>query len=303
MIAWLAVVVLGLTDACSSRGDRVISLTLAWLVVLTLREVSGQPGPARRACPVPGSAGDVPVVLASLAACSLALSPGPRRGLAIVGWRRACLMIAGLSAGFGFRSIVQLANPAAPTGDLAFRLLGVLAITVAVAVTRVRGPVGRRVAGLVAAGLLPGLAAAPGRALFSGGSGGDLCSSACSSPCWCGRWRSYPGGDGSGRHRARGNARTVPAPQTHAQGACAASTHRSQRESRNRPFRLQAGRAYDRRTQAGLRSSRTARPSSARRPGRAQLAIRPCRPRHHRGRFEGLADNGGQVGAGQLALR
>jgi hypothetical protein len=104
--------------------------------------------------------GDVPVVLASLAACSLALSPGPRRGLAIVGWRRACLMIAGLSAGFGFPSIVQLADPAAPIWDLAFRLLGVLAIAVAVAVTRVRGPVGRRVAGLVAAGLLPSLAVA-----------------------------------------------------------------------------------------------------------------------------------------------
>ncbi len=104
-----------------------------------------------------GSAGDVPVVLASLAACSLALSPGPRRGLAVVGWRRACLMIAGLSAGFGFPSIVQLVHPAAPVGDLAFRLLGVLAIALAVAVTRVRGPAGRRVAGLVAAGLLPSL--------------------------------------------------------------------------------------------------------------------------------------------------
>ena len=67
-------------------------------------------------------------------------------------------MIAGLSAGFGFPSIVQLANPAAPMGDLAFRLLGVLAIAVAVAVTCVRGPVGRRVAGLVATGLLPTLA-------------------------------------------------------------------------------------------------------------------------------------------------
>jgi len=118
--------------------------------------------------------GNVPVVLASLAACSLALSPGPRRGLAIVGWRRACLMIAGLSAGFGFPAIVQLVDPAAPagdlhfrqgdirdilvTGDLAFCLLGVLAIAVAVAVTCVRVPVGRRVAGLVATGLLPILA-------------------------------------------------------------------------------------------------------------------------------------------------
>ena len=105
--------------------------------------------------------GDVPVVLASLAACSLALSPGPRRGLAIVGWRRACLMIAGLSAGFGFPAIVQLVNPAAPMGDLAFRLLGILAITVAVAVTCVRGPVGRRVAGLMATALLPSLATIP----------------------------------------------------------------------------------------------------------------------------------------------
>jgi hypothetical protein len=66
-------------------------------------------------------------------------------------------MIAGLSAGFGFPSIVQLVHPAAPVGDLAFRLLGVLAIALAVAVTRVRGPAGRRVAGLVAAGLLPSL--------------------------------------------------------------------------------------------------------------------------------------------------
>ena len=98
------------------------------------------------------------VVLASLAACSLAFSPGPWRGLAIVGWRRACLMIAGLSAGFGFPAIVQLVHPAAPLGDLAFRLLGVLAIALAVAVTRVPGPVGRRVAGLLAAVLLPSLA-------------------------------------------------------------------------------------------------------------------------------------------------
>jgi hypothetical protein len=69
-------------------------------------------------------------------------------------------MIAGLSAGFGFPSIVQLVHPAARSGDLAFRLLGVLAIALAVAVTRVPGPVGRRVAGLVAAGLLPSLALA-----------------------------------------------------------------------------------------------------------------------------------------------
>ena len=165
MIAWLAVVLLGLTGRQRTAAKIAsISLTLALLALLLVLVVLIQqvhtfyfntfPGWLFQFLPF----GDVPVVLASLAACSLALSPGPRRGLAIVGWRRACLMIAGLSAGFGFPAIVQLADPAAPLGDLAFSLLGVLAIAVAVAVTRVRGPVGRRVAGLMATGLLPSLA-------------------------------------------------------------------------------------------------------------------------------------------------
>jgi hypothetical protein len=165
MIAWLAVVVLGLTGRRQTAAKIAsISLTLALLALLLVLVVLIQqvhtfyfntfPGELFQFLPF----GDVPVVLASLAACSLALSPGPLRGLAIVGWRRACLMIAGLSAGFGFPALVQLADPAAPLGDLAFSLLGVLAIAVAVAVTRVRGPVGRRVAGLVATGLLPSLA-------------------------------------------------------------------------------------------------------------------------------------------------
>jgi hypothetical protein len=171
MIAWLAVVVLGLTGGRrTAAAIAFISLTLALLVLLVVLVVLTQPshpgvlGPLQD---LPGGLvqflpfGDVPVVLASLAACSLALSPGPRRGLAIVGWRRACLMIAGLSAGFGFPAIVQLVNPAAPMGDLAFRLLDVLAIAVAVAVTCVRSPVGRRVAGLVATGLPPSLATIP----------------------------------------------------------------------------------------------------------------------------------------------
>ncbi len=168
MIAWLAVVVLGLTGRRRTAAKIAsISLTLALLVVLVVLMQPGQPGrPGGLVQFLPF--GDVPVVLASLAACSLALSPGPLRGLAIVGWRRACLMIAGLSAGFGFPSIVQLVHPAAPPGDLAFRLLGVLAIAVAVAVTRVPGPAGRRVAGLVAAGLLPSLALLLAPAAFSG---------------------------------------------------------------------------------------------------------------------------------------
>ena len=159
MIAWLAVVVLGLTGRQRTAAKIAsISLTIAWVALLV---VLMQPSQDLSGGLVQFLAfGDVPVVLASLAACSLALSPGPRRGLAVVGWRRACLMIAGLSAGFGFPAIVQLVNPAAPLGDLAFRLLGVLAVAVAVAVTCVRGPAGRRVAGLVATGLLPSLSLA-----------------------------------------------------------------------------------------------------------------------------------------------
>ena len=154
MIAWLAVMLLGLSG-CRRTAAAIASipLTLAWVAVLMV-QLSG-PGPGGLLL---FPAADFDVVLASLAACSLAFSPGPWRGLAIVGWRRACLMIAGLSAGFGFPAIVQLVHPAAPLGDLAFRLLSVLAIALAVAVTRVPGPVGRRVAGLLAAGLLPSLA-------------------------------------------------------------------------------------------------------------------------------------------------
>ncbi len=143
-----------------------ISLTLAWLALLTA--TVQQSGDLSQGLFQFLGTVDVPVVLASLAACSLALSPGPLRGLAIVGWRRACLMIAGLSAGFGFPSIVQLVYPATPSGDLAFRLLGVLAIALAVAVTRVRSPAGRRVAGLVATGLLPSLAVTLPYPLYGG---------------------------------------------------------------------------------------------------------------------------------------
>jgi hypothetical protein len=167
MTAWLAVVLLGLTGCRGAAAViAAISLTLAWLAVLTA-SVQQSGALSQGLFQFLGTV-DVPVVLASLAACSLALSPGPLRGLAIVGWRRACLMIAGLSAGFGFPSIVQLVHPAAPSGDLAFRLLGVLAIALAVAVTRVRGPVGRRVAGLVAAGLLPSLAVTLPYPLYGG---------------------------------------------------------------------------------------------------------------------------------------
>jgi len=161
-LAWLAVVLLGLTGRQrKAAAIASISLTLAVLILVVLVTAIMQQG-QRVNVPMTlfqfAGIADVPVVLVSLAACSLFFSPGPRRGLAIVGWRRACLMIAGLSAGFGFPWIVQLADPAAPVGDLAFRLLGVLAIAVAVTVTCVRSPVGRRVAGLMATGILPSLA-------------------------------------------------------------------------------------------------------------------------------------------------
>jgi hypothetical protein len=165
MTAWLAVVLLGLTGArAAAVVIAFISLTIAWLAWLALSVQLLGPGPwvlgHGRLVQFLGPAGGIPIVLASLAACSLAFSPGPRRGLAIVGWWRACLMIAALSAGFGFPFIVQRVHPAALalTGDLAFRLLGILAIVLAIAVTRGRSPVGRRVAGLVAAGLVPSLA-------------------------------------------------------------------------------------------------------------------------------------------------
>jgi hypothetical protein len=128
MIAWLAVVVLGLTGRQRTAAKiAFISLTLALLALLLVLVVLIQqvhsfyfntfPGELFQFLPF----GDVPVVLASLAACSLALSPGPRRGLAIVGWRRACLMIAGLppagrpgDRGRGRRHVRP--RPGGPTG-------------------------------------------------------------------------------------------------------------------------------------------------------------------------------------------
>jgi hypothetical protein len=97
-----------------------------------------------------------PVVLASLAVCSLAFSAGPRRGLAITGKRRACLMIVGVSAGFGFPSVIYVVSHTVPGGS-ALDALNVLALVVAAAVTRVPGTAGGWAAVLVATALLVGI--------------------------------------------------------------------------------------------------------------------------------------------------
>jgi hypothetical protein len=161
MTGWLAVVLLALAGRRRAAAA-IASILLALAVLNLLVDVmqlsgagsAGLPGYLVEAGPVG------PVVMASLAACSLAFSAGPRRGLAIVGSLRACLIIAGLSGGFGFPAIVFLLNPSASFiwQAPAFSLLGVLAIAVAVVVTRVRSTVDWRVAVLVATGLLLDLA-------------------------------------------------------------------------------------------------------------------------------------------------
>ena len=97
-------------------------------------------------------------VLASLAACSLAFSAGPRRGLAIAGRRQAWLMIAVLSVGSGVPALFDLVSPYVLVAGTAYSLLSALAvavaIAVAIAVTRVRGLTSGWVTVLLAIGFL-----------------------------------------------------------------------------------------------------------------------------------------------------
>ncbi len=159
MTGWLAVVLLGLTGRRRTAAA-IASILLALALLNLLVDVTQLSGAGSAGLPgyLIGAGPVAPVVMASLAACSLAFSAGPRRGLAVAGRRRACLMIAGLSGGFGFPAIVELVSPSASVPAPAFSLLGVLAIAVAVVVTRLRSTVGWRVAVLVAAGLLLDLA-------------------------------------------------------------------------------------------------------------------------------------------------
>jgi hypothetical protein len=151
MTGWLAVVLLGLT------GRRRVAAAIAFILLTPalvgpLAEVMQLTGAWSAGLPLfLYTAGVGPVVIASLAACSLGFSAGPQRGLAIAGRRRICLMIAVLSVVFGLTAVVYLVKPSASLTGSGFTLLGVLALAVAVVVTRVRGTVDWRVSALVAA--------------------------------------------------------------------------------------------------------------------------------------------------------
>jgi hypothetical protein len=157
---WLAVVLLALAGrrrAATAVACVPLALDLAVLLSLVMQRTDAWSGGLLTFL---WTAGSGPPVLASLAVCSLAFSAGPRRGLAIAGRRRASLMIAGLSVVFGWSSVVFLLSLSAPLSDPFFRLLNVLALAVAIVLTRIRGTAGGRVAALVATGLLPSLASA-----------------------------------------------------------------------------------------------------------------------------------------------
>jgi hypothetical protein len=162
MIGWLAVVLLGLTGrrrAAAAIASIALALALFDLLAVIIQNSAWSGGLPMFLI----TAGQGPVFIASLAACSLAFSAGPRRGLAIVGRRPACLMIAALSGVFGVPVIVLLVRSSVPVAASTVRLLdiSVLTIAVAVVVTHVRDTVDRRVAALVAPVLLVDAASIP----------------------------------------------------------------------------------------------------------------------------------------------
>jgi hypothetical protein len=152
---WLAVVLL-LGLAGRRRTAAVIaSALLALALVNPLSEVVHLTGTEYVAVPLLlYTASVTPVVLTSLAACSLAFSAGPRRGLAITGRWRACLMIAGLAVVFGNPAVTYLVSPSASWDGFGSLILDALTIAVAAVVTRVPGTVGWRIAVLVAGPML-----------------------------------------------------------------------------------------------------------------------------------------------------
>ena len=162
MIGWLAVVLLGLTGrrrAAAAIASIALALALFDLLAVIIQNSAWSGGLPMFLI----TAGQGPVFIASLAACSLAFSAGPRRGLAIVGRRQACLMIVALSGLFGVPVIVLMVRSSVPVAASPVRLLdiSVLTIAVAVVVTHVRDTVDRRVAALIAPVLLVGTASIP----------------------------------------------------------------------------------------------------------------------------------------------
>jgi hypothetical protein len=150
---WLTVVVLGLAGRRrAAAAVAFVPLTLALLVLLVLIVQRTGAWPAGIYGFLYGASLDP--VLASLAACSLAFSAGPRRGLAIVGKRQAWLMIAVLSVGSGLPAIFDLVSPYVLVAGPAYSLLSALAIAIAFAVTRVCGLADGRVTALIAIGFL-----------------------------------------------------------------------------------------------------------------------------------------------------
>jgi hypothetical protein len=162
MIGWLAVVLLGLTGRRRAAAA-IASIALA-LALFSLLAAVIQNGAWSGGLPIfLITAGQGPVFIASLAACSLAFSAGPRRGLAIVGRRQACLMIAALSGFFVVPAIVLMVRSSVPVAASTVSLLDITVLTIAVAVvvTHVRDTVDRRVAALLAPVLLVDAASIP----------------------------------------------------------------------------------------------------------------------------------------------
>jgi hypothetical protein len=187
LIGWPAVVLLALTGrrrAAAAVACAPLALDLVVLLALVMQRTVAWSGGLPMFL---WTAGAGPAVLASLAACSLAFSAGPRRGLAIAGRRRACLMIAGLSVVFGWSSFVILLSPSAHLSGSVFRLLDVLAVAVTIVLTR--GPAAPRAGGSRrwsrSGCCLVSPATSPSRTTWR--LTWCRCSAACWSPCSCGR--------------------------------------------------------------------------------------------------------------------
>jgi hypothetical protein len=160
LVGWLAVLLLAVAGRRRAAAA-IATVLLALDLTVLLADIIQRTGVSSVGLPLfLWMTAEGPAVLASLAACSLVFSAGSRRGLAVVGRRRACLMIAGLCVTYGFFPVVLLVSPSAHFSAPVFGLLGVLMIAIAIAVTRVSGTAGSRVAVLITAELLPGLAGA-----------------------------------------------------------------------------------------------------------------------------------------------